>query len=643
MKNEKQTVISTPSGLQMIHLSNLCAIAFIATVVITIFLISCSKDNESMIPIETDDPISAVIARGGDISDAQTWYRADTSEEFTINENGVLETCVEVTVSRGIASNDYLNYDPNAENYLGRLLKYSSLDKATPDPVPLRRGKGSISIGSNIGIPNSRQEVPEVTASYMREAQNEIIASYPSDISPAHFNLVVQEINAARELDIYLKGKAKFLFASASLDLLFNQDRNVNSILVLLDLNAYSMVMDRPGSIREFFHTSVSADDVSPFSNSTERICYISSMTYGIRYALLIESTSSMDSLKAAASANFIFGNVDTGTSYLKKLKNLSIKVGAMGGNAKDLLNAASTTDVSNILTNIQKAIDIRTAVPISYVVRSVISDKIAAMKLATEYTYSECELNSVASLDEAYTHYVANKSSVELPRFFIAKWKDNSDNHYHCIAPNLSNGFITGPSFNENAHLSNNAIYFPSANVNFGGIGGGILKRRAHLTFFGQGFNQSGYTLFLVMRIGTNNQNIPIFGKYLTGDTPDPAFQIGLEQLDQIFVQHGNKKVQTDLSPSLIDDFRIFTFNFSKEFGYTIYIDGYEIFRDANFTNPVQGINTAFLGMPYTNIVEGIDPNSTLSVLEFITFTKSLNEQERNNIEKGLIKKYQL
>jgi thiol-activated cytolysin len=111
---------------------------------------------------------------------------------------------------------------------------------------------------------------------------------------------------------------------------------------------------------------------------------------------MLIESSSSYQEMEAEISASFNgvvnSAQADISANSLSKLKNLKIKVMAFGGEASTSLLTVGETDLSRLVELLAESTTISTGLPISYVVRSVFTNQIVSVQLATEYDVTECE-----------------------------------------------------------------------------------------------------------------------------------------------------------------------------------------------------------------------------------------------------------
>ncbi|MFK7924632.1 MAG: thiol-activated cytolysin family protein, partial [Bacteroidia bacterium] len=122
---------------------------------------------------------------------------------------------------------------------------------------------------------------------------------------------------------------------------------------------------------------------------------YISSVSYGRKFYLLLESTASRTEIRASIKASYDAAvsntEIKAGAKYVDELSNVNIKVYAIGGDQTTAL-ATFNGDFNAVATFLTEGGDYRTGVPLSYVVRSLETHQIVNVKLATQYQTSVCE-----------------------------------------------------------------------------------------------------------------------------------------------------------------------------------------------------------------------------------------------------------
>jgi len=200
-------------------------------------------------------------------------------------------------------------------------------------------------------------------------------------------------------------------FAEIEGKLSFSSDKSYNRTIVNLTQSYYTMSYDIPTSIDKVFAPSVTPKDLAKYVGPGNPATYISDVTYGRIYMLLIETTSSETEMDAAVNASFngvvAGGGVEAEVGKLSTLKNLKVKLFAFGGEATStLLTIGNAGDLQTLTALLAEGTDIRTGKPISYVVRSVYNNQIVKVGLNTEYDVVNCEPLNPNGTPPPYTRH---------------------------------------------------------------------------------------------------------------------------------------------------------------------------------------------------------------------------------------------
>ncbi|MEL7535313.1 MAG: thiol-activated cytolysin family protein, partial [Bacteroidota bacterium] len=157
----------------------------------------------------------------------------------------------------------------------------------------------------------------------------------------------------------------------------------------------FTMLYEKPTSYNEVFADDVTPADLAPYVQPGNPATYISSVSYGRKFYLLLESTASRTEIKASIKASYdaaVSGvELDAGATYVNDLANVDIKVYAVGGDQETAL-ATFNGDFNAVANYLTTGGDYRTGVPLSYVVRSLETHQIVNVKLATQYQTQVCE-----------------------------------------------------------------------------------------------------------------------------------------------------------------------------------------------------------------------------------------------------------
>lgn len=371
---------------------------------------SCQKDKETE---GLYGSFEEVLKQGGMFEDApdtrveEPLLESVAEEEDieTEDDEGTKQTerwiCTTTTYSVTDGNSNFPLFNTNADViYPGNLLQGKTLTDATPAPIVVKRAGGTVSYNLNNGNMISFFDVEEVKKSTIQDAMNNIIsgAEDTSNVIPADFTLEIEQVQSQEQLSLEVGMKFETWTASGAADLSFSKDMQYNRFLVKLTQAYYTMSFDLPTSLDELFHESVTPEQLAPYVGSDNPPTFISSVTYGRIFYMLIESTSSAQEMESKLDLSYgSFKNEAEGTvevETFKSLDNLKIKVIAYGGDAKGAISIAGEVTVEDIVARLESSTNIRAGSPISYVVRSVERpDQIVRVKLATEYDVVNCEL----------------------------------------------------------------------------------------------------------------------------------------------------------------------------------------------------------------------------------------------------------
>ncbi len=391
---------------------------FFDKLIIFIFLVfglACSKDDndgEIIEPPVTAETFEEIIALGADFeSFPQSRTEEVLSESEPKNEDYEEEEEGETVEKRWVCTTKTLSvldgngqfplFDTSSDViYPGALLQGKTLRNATPSPIVVKRAGGTISYNLNNGNLNSSFMVDEVKKSSIQDGMNSIISGAGS-VVPANFQLDIVQIESESQLAIEMGLDVQTFTTKVSADMSFSSEKTFNRTLVKLNQSYYTMSFDLPTSLDEVFDPSVTPQDLATYVQEDNAATFISSVTYGRIFYMLVESTSSRQEMSAKLNVAYgAFKNKvegELGVSAMEELNDLKIKVVAYGGDAAGTFQLAGETNIADIANKLAESTDVRAGLPLSYVVRSVERpDQIVGTRLATEYDVVNCVLKGV-------------------------------------------------------------------------------------------------------------------------------------------------------------------------------------------------------------------------------------------------------
>jgi len=356
-------------------------------IVLVVLLASCTKE----VPQTIEDVITKAGVPETIVSSSDSMV---VEEEFDFASNW---KCTTIEVDATEARGDYRTFDPNSEIiWPGNLLQGNSITKATPDPIVVERAGGTFTINLINGS-NSMQtqaSVEKVNQSNVVSALNKIISNNSGAI-PANFTYIMQEVESREQLALAMGVNVSTLTTDVNAKLSFSAERSYNRFLVDFSQIYYTMIFEKPTGYDQVFAEGVTAEDLVPYMSESNPPVYISSVTFGRRFYLLIESTSSVDKMRASIKASYdaavSSADFSVNATYVTDLDEVNIKIFAMGGDADAALGAFNG-DLSALQSYLQDGGDYFKAAPLSYVMTSLAPpQKQVGIGVFTKFTIQNC------------------------------------------------------------------------------------------------------------------------------------------------------------------------------------------------------------------------------------------------------------
>lgn len=375
-------------------------------------LAALSACEEKVSPEQSLEDFESVFEAGGSIDDFPQNRFLDTlsvdmqeaEDRSTVKDGKTVEerwVCVKRRLSIMDGNSEFPLFNTQADViYPGNLLQYKSLADAPPRPIVVKRAGGVISYDLNNGNIQSTFRVDSVQKGAIQEAMNTIINS-SGKVVPANFNLEIMEVQSREQLALEMGLSVETWTTKVGSSMAFNTDRSYNRFLVKLSQAYYTMSFDLPTSKEEIFHESVSPDQLARFIKPDNPATFISSVTYGRIFYMLVESTTASTEMKAKLEASYgKFGNTVEGEVDIEtfnSLENTRLQVIAYGGNASGTFEIAGSSNIDQVARKLAESTDIRAGLPLSYVVRSVERpDQIVGTNISTEFDVVNCELRGI-------------------------------------------------------------------------------------------------------------------------------------------------------------------------------------------------------------------------------------------------------
>jgi hypothetical protein len=590
-------------------------------------LLACSSSSDPAGPGGSNPgDFDAVIATGGEFEEV-------TPVDEILDEETVVDTvgneqffCTTTTYNIVEAPESFPQFDPNAEViYPGNLLQGASLGQATPNPIPVGRGPGTVVMTILNGSPAVSVDVPIVSLASMTQAQNDIIST-ASNTVPARFSFVTERVRSYEEFALSLDMNVHNVTVDVNAALDFHTDFEYNRFMVKLVQSYFTMAFEIPTSVEEFFSSSVTPADLDPFIGPGNPPAFISSVTYGRIFYLLIESTATSTEIEASVDASFNAavsgGSISVGAEYLSELENVKISAFALGGDSENAINAI-TDNFDSLKSFLATGGNINTGVPLSYVVRSVANrDKIVSVAVATEYDVTEC-VPVGESFENPIFWYKGDQGISKDGSNHITKWANSFADPSMDATP--LDGMSTGGLYRANILNGKPVVRFGGGSGSFGDA----------LRFPGVDFTASDWTVVAVARTVSAAMDYPSFFLFGSGVNARSDLSVGFRNPVQVTMTHDEPTLNAPV-PQALTSFQVYVFRFSQAEGMTIWAGGG---AQPVAANPA---NTAAL-LDYIGARMGSSNGALLEIAEIKAYAQAIDDAQRQWIIDDLLVKYAL
>ena len=652
------------------------AFSTLIVILISLFLGSCKKD-----PAEIT--FQSIINLGGEFEDPINSETKTTTVD-TVVYGDSLWACTTDTYNVIQGMQEFPLFNPNSSVvYPGNMLQGASLKNATPDVIVVDRAGGTFSIDIISGGWNVTANVDEVVKSKVATALNDIVSNQAYSAIPSNISFTLQEVQTEQELALALGLDYSAYGVAVSSELGFSSSYDYNRVLVRLSQSYYTMSFDLPASYDDLFAPSVTPEDLQQYIGPGNPACYISDVTYGRVFYLLVESTSSANAISSSVNASFSAipnsPSASVDASYLSSLDNLNIKLYALGGDAATTLYTIGNSNVNNLVSILGDAGDITTGVPLSYVCRAVNGNSIVSVNLATTYDVESCEpigpvQGSYGNIPDPVLYLKAedaNLSNNGILSYNNATDPDMGEYMIDSYYGTNVGGLVVedwpddaGVNIASTSDPNNRPIFVPNALNGYPAIdfchffANGTSNAydqtiTTELDIPGNLFTGTNYTLFMVVNSPTKlnvegdnisnitNQSIDA-GSFFQGmdTTPFGQLTVGFNSNSNLLFSHNPNNLDVPLSRS--SNFRLVTLRFSTIDGMNAFINNSDIplASDANMNIPLTSnnglkINAVSLSSP------GADTRS--QVVEIRAYNVALTDADRILIANQITNKYGL
>jgi hypothetical protein len=616
------------------YLSSRITIAIAGSLLISIS--SCEKKIE--------EGLAGVLESAGSFENFEETYTESEAVEFEESSENDQYFCTRKTVSLTEGYSDYPQFDPNTQViFPGNLLQGNTLDLATPSGIPVERGPGTVVITLVNGAASASRQLDVVSLGSVYDAMNEIIADNPGDL-PARTTYSMEQISSREQLGVALRAEYSNLTTDVKGSFNFNSDVSYNRFLVRLTQSYYTIAFEAPTDPSQFFGAGVTSEQLSQYVQPGNPAAYVSSVTYGRIFYLLIQSTDSYQEMRASIDASFngavASGSIGGDVKYVSELSSVQISGYAIGGNSNQAA-AALTGDFDALRTFVEEGGTITTGQPLSYTVNAANNPaQQLKVKVATEYDIIDCSPLSDALYDGIawYRGDMGVEWDDILGARGITRWQDlfgaqNNDNSRDAVVP------FGGPEYaglwNPGNPAGGRAPDFQFQSATFTG----------RMLVPGTPLRNTDYTIVaIVSRTGVQpSDNTPVYWLWGESSTEGRGIRIGFDNSSTVSVSHGGStKVTASLDQDIFTP-QLYIFTFSEENGVRIYINGLEEAHDPDMTVPIEQFLGASIGVSDSNGSGAGVGNAIIQMLELQIYDYIPSDAQIRGLEEGLLEYYRL
>jgi hypothetical protein len=606
-------------------------------------LVACaSEDPGGTGPeVETDDPAQVLLSAGA-FEEVEEAFSETEPEEFEESSGGEQYFCTRQTVSLTRGYSDYPQFDPNTQViFPGNLLQGNTLDNATPSGIPVARGPGTVVITLVNGASSASRQLDEVSLSSVYDAMNQIIADNPGDL-PARTTYSMERITSREQLGVSIRAEYHDLTTEVQGSFDYASDVSYNRYLVQLTQSYYTIAFQAPTNTADFFGEGVTAEQLGQYVQPGNPAAYVSSVTYGRKFYLLIQSTASVQEMEASLDASFdgavAGGSLGADVTYVSELESVQIGGYAIGGNSGQAA-AALTGDFEALKTFIADGGTITTGQPMSYTVNAANDPaRQLKVKVADEYDVVDCSPLEDA-LPDGVAWYRASEG-VETENVLGAsgatRWADlfgaqTGDDSRDAVVPfggPTSAGLLLPPGTPSYVSFQFNSTTFTG-----------------QMQIPGAPLRETDYTIFAVVsRLGVEPSNPdPVYWTWGASDLEGRTIRIGFDDHANVSISHGGTtKLSAELLGSIVTP-QLYTFVFSQEDGMRIFIDGLEVASDPDFTVPIELFSGARIGVADEDGFSSGVGFASIEIREYQIYDFVPTEAQRRAVETGLMERYGL
>lgn len=391
---------------------------------LTFSFISCTEDGPTSTDPATESAdiheyISKLSYNSESMLNVQPTVGEESLKEIVEDTSEVTNDGNYTTICQKTTYNLKKNFDKvailrptNGIVWPGALIKGNqSLMDGIPEPIGIERAPITFSVNlPGIGE-NGVRTVNNPAASSIQSAIDSSLEWWNANayeegyVNAANSSFHIGTSYSSKQLSLEVDLNSEWATGSVSSQFDYYSSETKKVVVAVFKQVFYDVIFDTPTSPEKVFGQEASLDRVKNIIDDAAAPAYIKSVSYGRIIMFRMESTSSYESIDVEGAFEYAAGySVDGNlkSTYEKILKESSIDLVTIGGNAAVATEPISSSNVSSASTIINKIRDIITGenavysrhnpgVPIAYSVFYLKDNSLAKLGYTTEYTANEC------------------------------------------------------------------------------------------------------------------------------------------------------------------------------------------------------------------------------------------------------------
>jgi cysteine-rich repeat protein len=402
--------------------------------------------------VQALDPVPAEVLP--DVINSETPAQDTEDGNYSCSSINLTKTVplTEVSILSGITS----------DLFPGAILRGDSLYNGTfaVSGIDRKPMTYSLSVQDGTGAPRSAvMQNPSLSA--FRDTFGVVLSQANLGNVPVSTFTNVEEIRSQQDIDLALGVDVNTLKTDVKSTFNFQSQDIQSRFLITVDLAFFTADLDTSLEPSDFFADSVSLEDVQQEFNDEVPPVYVSSITYGTRYYVAVESSFSSEELDAALNVAFKNGTtqVDGSVTLSTKevLQNTNFTVIAVGAQAEQIANFNAILDgedrleaVQNFLTTPENFSATNIGAPLSFTMKNMTDNSVAALAFSNTTDVLTCDR-------------ISQNIQATLKSISLVNGSDFGNNDLEIYGLISAQGLTTGALFNQ---ADNNFVIVPNNGV---------------------------------------------------------------------------------------------------------------------------------------------------------------------------------